>query len=40
LSWIKLIRHLGEVVMKNETILVVVLSVDVEQRKIYSRTQA
>jgi small subunit ribosomal protein S1 len=34
LSWTKKIRHPGEVVKKNEKIEVVVLSVDVEQRKI------
>ncbi len=34
LSWTKKIRHPGEVVKKNEKIEVVVLGVDVEQRKI------
>ncbi len=34
LSWTKKIRHPGEVVKKNEKIDVVVLGVDVEQRKI------
>lgn len=34
LSWTKKIRHPGEVVKKNEKIEVVVLSVDVDQRKI------
>jgi small subunit ribosomal protein S1 len=34
LSWTKKIRHPGEVVKKGETIDVVVLGVDVEQRKI------
>ncbi len=34
LSWTKKIRHPGEVVKKNEKIEVIVLSVDVDQRKI------
>jgi len=34
LSWTKKIRHPGEVVKKNEKIEVIVLNVDVEQRKI------
>lgn len=34
LSWTKKIRHPGEVVKKNEKIDVIVLNVDVEQRKI------
>lgn len=34
LSWTKKIRHPGEVVKKNEKIEVIVLGVDVEQRKI------
>jgi len=34
LSWTKKIRHPGEVVKKNERIDVIVLGVDVEQRKI------
>jgi small subunit ribosomal protein S1 len=34
LSWTKKIRHPGEVVKKNERIDVIVLNVDVEQRKI------
>ena len=34
LSWTKKIRHPGEVIKKNEKMEVVVLSVDVEQRKI------
>lgn len=34
LSWTKKIRHPGEVVKKNEKIEVIVLSIDVDQRKI------
>ncbi|NWF49296.1 MAG: 30S ribosomal protein S1 [Ignavibacteriaceae bacterium] len=34
LSWTKKIRHPGEVVKKNEKLEVIVLSVDIEQRKI------